>query len=118
MSLFVLIPLAFVVAILYRIVTRGMQMRRLVADGVQTVGRVTVKVGFGGGDAAPRTRALRYEYTDAAGTRHTQRSLVSASIWAAAREGSPIDIVYSASRPSISAPRHMVEAARGTLRKR
>ena len=118
-SLFV--PVAIVVGLVLVVVRRGLQMRHLVLDGVETTGQVVSKLR----QSHPRRRGsqrptlrIHYAYRDAAGGEHEHRSLVTDSFWNAHVEGGPIAVVYSKSQPQISAPRHLVEQSREALAKK
>lgn len=108
---------ALLVAIaVWRVVRRGLELRRLVDDGVEVDGRVveiTRFVGKAGGTSA--SLYLRYEYVDSGGGTHRHRSLVSTDFAARHPAGSPIALVYSRSRPSVSSPRELVEQSRTAL---
>lgn len=111
-----LVVIAFVLMLLAlgaALASRGGQLRRLLTDGVATTGEVVGRVDFG-----RRGRYLRYAYHDASGRRHEHRALVSESVWEAHPEGTAIPVVYAASRPSVSAPRWLVEQARAALARR
>lgn len=61
---------------------------------------------------SPSTRSVRYEYHDDMGRAHSHTSAVIDDVWDAHEEGGPIAVVYSASRPAVSAPKYLVERAR------
>ena len=113
-----LVPAALVAGLVVVVVRRGLQMRLLVRDGVETAGQVAAKLRH----RHPRRKGaqrpslqIRYAYRDAAGGEHEHRSLVTDSFWNEHEEGGPIAIVYSKSQPHISAPRHLVEQSRAAL---
>lgn len=114
-----LVPAALVAGLVVVVVQRGLQMRLLVRDGVETAGQVVAK----GRHRHPRRRKaaqrptlqIRYAYRDAAGGEHEHRSLVTDSFWNAHEEGGPIAIVYSKSQPHISAPRPLVAQSRAAV---
>ena len=110
----ILVPIAFVGAASYRVVRRGLEFRLLLHDGVEAGGTVRNRVRFNP-SGATRQRYVRYEYTDPSGRTHSRRSLVSSDVWEAAEEGSTLPIVYSASKPSVSAPKYLVDAARRAM---
>lgn len=116
MSWWLLVPLLLLPVAAVRVVQRGFQLRRLVADGVDATGTVVGKVTFN--SSGPRSRYLRYRYQAADGRTCTHRSLVSRELMNAHQEGGPIEIVYSASRPHVSAPRYLVEQGRSALREK
>lgn len=115
-----LAPVAIVAGLIAVVVRRGLQMRLLVMDGVETTGRVVAKLRHvhsrRKGSQRPTVR-IHYAYRDAAGGEHEHRSLVTDSFWNAHEEGGPIAIVYSKSQPQVSAPRHLVEQSRAALAK-
>jgi hypothetical protein len=77
------------------------------------------KLEYAGASGSRRsTRRIRYAYQDAAGRTHTHTSMITSDFWNAHVEGGPITIVYSRSRPQVSAPRHLVELSRQALAKR
>ena len=105
-----------VVYSIYRIVRRGFDLKLLVEDGVEAVGTVSQKLQFATAKGSRRNdRYLIYEYEDPRGVRHRHRSSVTSEFWRSHEEGGPIDIVYSRSRPEISAPRGLVEKARKAI---
>lgn len=107
---------AIVVGLVVLVVRRGLQLKQLVADGVNATGTVTQKIEHPTARGTRRNdRRIAYEYRDAAGRTHRHISLVSSEFWLAHTEGGPIDIVYSRSRPEISAPRFLVEQGRAAL---
>ena len=115
-----LVPVALVAGLIVLVVRRGLQMRLLATDGVETTGMVVAKLRH----RHPRRRGaqrptvrIHYSYRDAAGGEHEHRSLVTDSFWNEHVEGGPIAIVYSKSQPQISAPRHLVELSREALAK-
>lgn len=116
----VLVPVAIFVGLIAVVVRRGLQMRQLALDGVETTGQVVAKLRHvhvrRKGSQRPSLR-IHYAYRDAAGAEHEHRSLVTDSFWNAHEEGGPIAIVYSQSQPQISAPKHLVEQSRAALAK-
>jgi len=109
--LVLVVPLIVVAVVVVLAVRRGSQFRQLLIDGVETSGVVARKVRF---RASHLT--LRYAYRDPTGRVHTNKSLVSADVWHAHEEGGPIAIVYSRSRPEISAPAYLVQKFRSEQR--
>ena len=116
-----LVPVALVAGLIILVVRRGLQMRLLAMDGVETTGQVVAKLRHiharRKGSQRPSLR-IHYAYRDAAGGEHEHRSLVTDSFWNEHVESGPIAIVYSKSRPHISAPKHLVELSREALAKR
>lgn len=114
-----LIGALLVALAVWLVVRRGLELRRLVVDGVDVEGRVveiTRFVGKAGGASA--SLYLRYEYVDSRGGTHQHRSMVSSEFAARHPAGSPIALVYSRSRPSVSSPRELVEQSRAALGRR
>lgn len=115
------VPVAIVAGLIAVVVRRGLQMRQLALDGVDTTGQVVAKLRHiharRKGSQRPSLR-IHYAYRDAAGAEHEHRSLVTDSFWNAHEEGGPIAIVYSQSQPQISAPKHLVEQSRAALAKK
>jgi len=110
----ILIPAAIVAAMIVLVVRRGLEMKQLLADGVPTTALVRKKIlQRTRGKHAHKRRRIRYAYRDAEGRTHEYVSNMSIAQWSALEEGGPIDVVYSRSRPHISAPRFLVDAARG-----
>jgi hypothetical protein len=102
---------------IYRVVRRGLEFRQLVEDGVDASATVVSRRLFRNG-SGNRAATLRYRYQDALGRSHEYNSMVSRSIWEAHPEGSAFEIVYSRSRPALSAPRALVEPARKAMNPR
>ncbi|HEU0052654.1 MAG TPA: DUF3592 domain-containing protein [Longimicrobium sp.] len=113
---FTLVPVTLVVVFLARVSRRGGELRLLLQDGVETTGRVTNRI-VPGAPTSRRHRYMRYEYRDAAGRMHAHSSPVSYTFWNDHGEGSEVPVVYSASRPAISAPRWLVEQSREAMAK-
>lgn len=110
--LFGLIPFAIFAGMIYVIVRRGLQMKQLLADGVETTGLVVRQAKHSSSRSGMRHRYLRYEYHDSLGRAHTHQSLVPDDVWDAHMEGGSIDVVYSQRRPAVSAPKYLVEQVR------
>jgi len=113
-----LIVIAIIALVIWLVVTRGLQLKQLVEDGVDIDGKVVrqFKLNPKGGSQSTN-HYLRYSYRDSAGREHEYKSNVSRDYWVAHPEGSAIAITYSKSRPGISAPRYLVEQAREALAK-
>jgi hypothetical protein len=117
--LYIVLPLLLVGYGIYAVVRRGFEMAQLVKDGVEATGQVQAKLEYAGASGSRRsTRRIRYAYQDAAGRTHTHTSMITSDFWNAHVEGGPIAIVYSRSRPQVSAPRHLVELSRQALAKK
>lgn len=100
------------------IVSRGLEMKRLVEDGTDIDGIVVRQFSHHTRGSQSSSHFLRYRYRDAKGREHAHKSNVTRDFWAAHPEGSAIAITYSKSRPQVSAPRHLVEQARTALQSR
>jgi hypothetical protein len=95
----VLFILFFIVGAVYLVIRRGLEMRRLATEGVETTGTVVEKYyrrRRGG-------RRIRYEYCDASGQKHQGRAGVSWEYYEAVKVGDPVKVVYLPQRPSVSA---------------
>jgi len=112
-ALLLVVPVLFLAYATYRVIRRGAELQRLVRDGVEVVGVVVNKVKFN--TSGPRQYLLRYQYRDQTGREHSNRSHVPSSVWEGYVEGGPIAVVYSASKPQISAPQYVVEQCRTAL---
>ena len=108
----VLLPIVIVVLLIRAVITRGLEFKRLREDGVETTGRVVAKVRTPGSGRSPSTRSVRYEYHDDMGRAHCHTSAMTNDMWNVHEEGGPIAVVYSASRPAVSAPKYFVERTR------
>lgn len=113
------IAIGIIAIVIWLVVTRGLQLKQLVEDGVDIDGVVVrqFKLNPKGGSQSTN-HFLRYRYRDSAGQEHEYKSNVSRDFWVAHPEGSTIAITCSRSRPQISAPRYLVEQAREALAKK
>jgi len=94
----VLFILFFIVGAVYLVIRRGLEMRRLATEGVETTGTVVEKY------RRPRGgRRIRYEYCEASGQKHQGRAGVSWKYYEAVKVGDPVKVVYLPQRPSVSA---------------
>lgn len=99
--------LAFMLA---RAARRGLQMKQLLQDGVVSSAVIINKTRF---NTNPGRRFfVRYEYRDAQGASYSRRSLVTRDFYNQLNEGDRVEVVYSASRPSIAALRADIEVLR------
>lgn len=114
---FFALPLLFFGGIIVLAARRGFQMKLLVQDGTETTGTVVRKLTF-----SPyqwnAVRRIRYEYRDQFGTTHSNRSTVPDDVYRSCEEGGPFSVVYSQSKPQISAPKYLVDQSRAALEKR
>lgn len=113
------LALGIIVTVVWLVLTRGLQLKQLVEDGVDTDGEVVrqFKLNPKGGSQSTNY-FLRYRYLDSTGLEHQYKSNVNRDYWAAHPEGSAIAITYSKSKPQISAPRFLVDQAREALAKK
>ena len=111
-----LLPVVIVVLMVLRLIERGFEFKQLLADGVETTGRVVAKITTRSSRHSSFTRTLRYEYHDDMGREHAHTAAVIDAAWDEHEEGGPIAVIYSASRPAVSAPKYLVERARQARR--
>lgn len=105
------VVILFFAYFIYRVVSRAFQLKLLIKDGQLTTGRVCSKRKYMGKHGRGGMKSLRYEYTDSFGRTRANTSLVPESIWESYDEGSPIEVIYSQSKPAISAPKYLVDQA-------
>ena len=116
MWLGLLAPFLIVAGIFYLVARRGREMAQLARDGVETTGTVERMIEHSGGFNSRRnSRRIRYSYVDEAGRAHAHVSMATSELWHAHEPGGPIAVVYSRSKPDISAPRHLAQLARRAL---
>lgn len=114
-----LIVITIIALIIGLVITRGLQMKQLLDDGIDIDGRVIRQFRHNPKKGSLSTdHFLRYSYRDSAGQEHEYKSNVNRDFWAAHPEGSAIAITYSKSKPAISAPRFLVDAAREAAAKK
>ncbi len=111
LALAIALPLLMVLAIVLVAARRGLQLRLLVEDGVETEGRVVARIKHTGSTYQAQKR-LRYEYRDGHGERHEHVSLVPDSLWNQHPRGTSIAIVYARRKSHVSAPLYLVRQAR------
>ncbi len=96
---------------------RAFEMKDLAHKGLAVRGRVTGKFRQRGASAnMPSSPCLRYEYQGLDGNRYEYKSLVTESEWEAHEEGGPIEIVILPGKPSVSAPKYLVNLSREALK--
>jgi len=105
-----LVPLSLVGYTIFVIIRRGLEMRRLATEGVETTGTVTRKAIFRRGQCQ-----IKYTYHDSFGRGYHRASLVSRELYDGLEVGSPVKVVYLPSRPSVSGLLSDVEHARRAL---
>lgn len=117
LGLRLLVPLLFVVALALVVIRRGVQMKRLVNDGIETTGTVVRKLSFTH-QIGRGVRRIRYQYEDRSGRTYSHKSVVTEDVYRGCEVGDPLPIVYSRSKPQISAPKYVVDQSRAALEKR
>lgn len=114
-----LVLIAIAALVIWLVITRGLQMKQLLEDGIDIDGRVVRQFKHNPKTGSLSTNHfLRYSYSDRNGIEHEYKSSVNRDFWAAHPEGSAIAITYSKSKPEISAPRFLVDAAREAMAKK
>lgn len=113
------ILIAIIALVIWLVITRGLQLKQLLEDGIDTEGKVLRQFKHNPKTGSLSTdHFLRYSCRDRNGIEHEYKSRVNRDFWAAHPEGSAIAITYSKSKPEISAPRFLVDAARETMAKK
>lgn len=111
--------IGIIALVIWLVITRGLQMKQLLDDGIDIDGKVVRQFKHNPKTGSLSTdHFLRYSYRDSAGREHEYKSSVNRDFWAAHPEGSAIAITYSKSKPEISAPRFLVDAARDAMAKK
>ncbi len=105
-------------AMIFMAVQRGFEMKELVEQGVETQGTIISKRSVSASRASSRRQKLAYRYTDRQGSSHEHTSIVTYDAYDQYEVGQPIEIVYSAKRPGVSAAKYMVDLARETMQKK
>lgn len=100
--------LLFLVALGYRIYSRGKQMLVLTKSGVDIAGRVEKKIRDSGGGGIGRSY-LRYSFRAMDGQTYSNKVAVSGSEDDQYRKGDAIELVCLPNKPSVSAMKSMVE---------
>lgn len=118
MAVWLSLGAVFIILIMLLVANRGAQLKLLVGDGVDATGTVVRQRRRNPKSHQSTNHYLRYEYTDASGARHEGSLKAAREFWADHPEGATIEIVYSRSKPSVSAARFLVEQAREALAKR
>jgi hypothetical protein len=99
---------------IWLVVHRERQLTQLVRDGVDVKGIVVRR--SGGHHADPYY--IRYRYRDGRGQEREHKVQVMQEFWVNHPKGSPIAVVYSKSKPSISGVKYQVAQKRKALAKR
>lgn len=112
-----LLPIAIVVAMLWRALRRGRQMQALVQRGRPVTGEVVGTVKFLG-TASLRNRFLRYRFRADDGAVYSHKIAIGAKDYHALQPGAPIELIYLPDNPRVSARVEMVEQVREALARR
>jgi hypothetical protein len=117
----ILLPLLVVVLVfggmIYLAISRTMQMKELTDQGVDTKGIVTEKKSLPRARSSNRYNKIAYTYQDREGKSYAGATELDFSEFDQLQIGGPIEVVYSAKHPGMSAPRSYVDSARRTLNK-
>jgi hypothetical protein len=111
-----IILVLFVGYVLYILIRRAFEMKRLANEGVETKGTVIRKVKFYTG--GNRRYQIRYEYSDNFGRKYHNTIWVSGELYDKLEIGDPVDVVFLPSEPSVSGLLSDVELARQALQKK
>ena len=114
-AFFCIVPVLFIAVMIVMVVRLGFQWKQLLADGVDSTGTVVRKLRF---HTRGRTHYIRYEYVDQFGRTHSHKSAVEEDVYNSVEEGQPFPIVYSQSKPHISAPKYLIDLSREAEKKR
>jgi len=110
-----IIPVLFVGYVLYILIRRAFEMKRLANEGVETKGTVIRKAKFSTGVIRYQ---IRYEYSDNFGRKYHNTIWVSGELYDKLEIGDPVDVVFLPSEPSVSGLLSDVELARQALQKK
>jgi hypothetical protein len=110
-----IIPVLFVGYVLYILIRRAFEMKRLANEGVETKGTVMRKAKFSTGVIRYQ---IRYEYSDNFGRKYHNTIWVSGELYDKLEIGDPVDIVFLPGEPSVSGLLSDVELARQALQKK
>jgi hypothetical protein len=108
-----IIPLLLGGYTVYMLIRRGVEMRWLAEEGVETTKTVTSKLMF-----FHRRYQIKCAYTDSSGNQHHRTSFVSGEFYDRLEVGSPVKVVYLPHRPSVSCLLSDVERARRALERK
>ena len=112
-----LVPVLIVAGIIFLAVKRGLEMKALCEDGVEVTAQVVEKRSVRNSNSSSRQQKLVYRYTDSAGKAHEHTSVMPGDVYMKYNEGGEVPVVYSAKKPSVSAPKYLVDQARAALGK-
>jgi fatty acid desaturase len=105
-----IIPLLLVGFAVYTFIRRGLEMRWLATEGVESIGTVRQKSTF-----RHNRYQIKYAYQDSFGREHQHFALVPRELYNNLEVGSPVKVVYLPRKPSVSALLSDVEVARRAL---
>jgi Protein of unknown function (DUF3592) len=114
---FLLFALCALVAVVTVILWRGRQIGQLAREGVKVTGTVVRKFRTGSGRAGSRGRRIAFTYRGPDGVEYRRAASITLSQWTELEEGYPIALIVLPSKPGVSAPAWLVEAAREALQK-
>ncbi len=112
-----LVSVLLMAGIVLLLVKRGLEMKGLCENGVEVTGRVVAKRSVRNSTSSSRRQKLVYRYTDSTGKTHEHASAVPEEVYREYDEGGEIPVVYSAQKPSVSAPKYLVDQTRTALGK-
>jgi hypothetical protein len=105
-----------IIAMVVLVVRRGLQLRKLVSDGVATTATAKKLIGHTGATGMRRS-SLRYHFQDRRGKSYQHTVMISPSERETIQEGDSVNIIYLPDNPKISALAQTVESARKALKK-
>lgn len=108
------IVIAFILGIIF-VAKRAAEFTLLVKDGVDIQGVITSKRTYRRKKGA-RNYYLKYEYRGSDGKMYSHQSNVAQSAYDSHEERGIIELVVSQSKPSVSAPKYLVDEARKAVR--
>ena len=109
---------AIAIGMIFLAAKRGLQMRELCEHGVETAGVIFSKRSVAAGKSTARRWKLVYRYQDSSGASHEHTSIVTIEGYQNHEQGGPIQVVYSAKNPAVSAPKFLVDQCRAALAKK
>lgn len=105
------------VAAVFMAIQRGLQLRRLVQNGVPGTGTVDRIRSFTGSTGVSRYQ-LRYTFRAGDGREYRRVIMISREERERLKEGDTVAVIYLADNPKISALAELVELARRALEKK
>lgn len=110
--IFLAVFLTVVAWFIYSLVRRGLDLKKLAAEGTTATGKIVAKEYRKVGKRR-RSPILTYEFQDAFGALHRRTIHVATTVYEAHQPGGPIAVVYLPDRPQTNAARYMVDQIRG-----